>query len=200
MKRVWVAALTSLFALAVTASVHGDCTCAVAKVKNGWCRDCKVGYFDGVKLKHEKLLSALKGRAVDIRALKCESCRKALASDGFCKECNAGFVNKARYTSWVAYRLARGETRDTSKITCSSCQSNAKDSGWCDSCKLGMVGPRAFEDKVGFKWAERARAVLVSAASADCEQCAVAMVSNGRCDACNTQFKGGKKRLEVKKP
>ncbi len=173
---------------------YGECNCDVAKVKSGWCKDCKVGYFAGVKIKSEKLFEALDGKEVDEDAIKCGSCKKAYSSDGVCTHCRVGFANKKVYHSWVAQRLVIGEAKDLSKITCPGCRESAEKFGWCKTCKLGMVGNRAFGDEKEFERAVRARAVLLSAVGNKCPTCAVAMVTDGKCAACKVEYKDGKKQ------
>lgn len=195
MKQLGIGFVAVVFLAIAAAPAYADCTCDAAKVKNGWCADCKVGYFDSVKIKAKKLFGALEGKEVDVAALKCESCKNAVKKDGFCKQCKQGFVSKKQYTSKLAYTLAKGEAQDASKIKCESCKKNAEKYGWCEACKVGMVGNVAFKDKDDFKKASESHDVLLAAVKAadKCETCAIAMVTDGKCDACKISYKGGKK-------
>ncbi len=191
--------LATLIIVAIAAPAYGQCTCSVAKVDNGWCSDCKVGYFDAVKVKSKTLFKALDGEAVDVSAVSCSSCKKAIASDGFCAACNLGFVGKQKYSSKVAYELAKGDSKDPAKIACTTRRKNSDKSGWCDSCKVGMVGNVAYKDKADYKKAVNAREIVLAAAKSKCETCAVAMVTDGTCAACKVAYKDGKK-TKLKQP
>lgn len=184
-------------ALSGVAHAQQQCTCSVAKVKNGWCGDCKVGYYDAVKMKSRKLFDALAGHDADTHEITCKSCKKALASNGYCKACNIGFVDKKHYHARVGYLLASGEAKDPAKITCAACKKASGDSGWCGACKIGMVGNMAYKDKEDFQRAADARRIVLAAAKSKCETCALAMVTDGECAACKVAYKDGKK---VKKP
>ena len=193
MKLLRNASIAILVLGATAVQAYGDCNCSAAKVKNGWCKDCKVGYFTGVKIKSADLFHALKGHTVEQDAIKCESCKKAYSSDSVCTHCKVGFAGKRSYHSWVAHRLSMGEGKSPSKMTCSTCKEAALEPGWCDPCKHGLVGYRAFSDKKAFAQAVEARAVLVSAASNKCPTCAIAMITDGKCAACKVEYKDGKK-------
>jgi len=178
----------------LAAQASADCTCNTAKVKGGWCGDCKVGYVDGVKLKSRTLFEATEGKAVDPTALKCGECKEAVKTDGHCKECHVGYAGKRAFKSWVAHFLARGEPVDPEKVTCAACKKNTAGAGWCETCKAGAVGPAVFKDKKVYEEAAKAREVLLAAAEAKCEQCAVAMVTDGTCEACKIEYEHGKKK------
>lgn len=186
--------------LAVASHAYAQqCTCSTAKVQNGWCGDCKVGYVDAVKVKSHALFDALAGAEVKADEIKCASCKKAHASAGYCPDCRVGYVGKKKYTSRVAYVLAKGERMDPAGITCDGCKKNAADHGWCDSCKVGMVGNVAFKDKKAYDEAVEARRILTAAAESKCEKCAVAMVTDGECQECKVAYKDGKK-TKIEKP
>ena len=138
-------------------------------------------------------------QTVDLDALKCASCKTAFQSDGACAHCSVGFADKKVYHSGVAYRLVKGETKDLSDIGRPTCRKSAEKPGWCGCCKVGMVGSIAFEDEKESEQAAEAREVLLSAAANKCEACAVALVTNGKCDVCKVEYKDGKK-LAPEKP
>ena len=171
------------------------CTCESDKMKNGWCRKCKIGYVAAVAIESEVLFEALDahGHHIDVDSMKCESCRTALASDGFCERCNWGFVGKQLYYSKLTYLLAKGKPKDLSSIKCAGCRKNLLKPGWCDSCKLGMVGQVAFEDKKMFEQASREYRKLLAAVkmAQRCEICAVALFSDAKCPKCKKTYKDG---------
>ena len=194
-RAIFVTPLVLGFVAAAATPSYADCTCSVAKVKNGWCKDCKVGYFATVKLKSKELFKAVDGHDVDADAIKCGLCKKAFESDGYCPDCKLGFVGKKKYHSTFAYHLAGGKVKDASGIKCSTCKKNAESHGWCDACGIGMAGHLAYKDKKMYKLAETALDIVTSAAKAatKCVPCAVAMVTNGTCDACDVAYKDGEK-------
>ena len=55
------------------------CRCAPAKLHNGWCRPCAVGYVAGVKIKSHLLFEDLDahGHQFDPAMIECESCHQA---------------------------------------------------------------------------------------------------------------------------
>ena len=198
MRHVRIVSLSLLLCAVAGAQVYGECKCGTAKVENEWCSDCGVGYFAGVKLKSQDVLEALKGRTVEGGEIKCGACKTAYASDGVCTHCSVVFADKKVYHSSVAHRLAKGKAKDVEGIACPSCSRNAAGSGWCDTCKVGMVGNLAFKDKKEFEQAAEARKTLLAAAGSKCEKCAVARVTDGKCDACKVEYKHCKKLAKGK--
>lgn len=170
-----------------------ECKCGIAKVENGWCADCKVGYVAGVKIKSDALFESLQGHEVEEGKIKCSSCVTAHRSGGFCEACNTGFVNGKAYHSWVAYRLANGEFKRNDDIKCPSCRKAAGDSGWCSGCGVGYVAHRKFTDKSKYEQAVKAQQTLIAAAASKCEKCAIAMVADGACDHCKVKYTKGEK-------
>lgn len=71
-------------------------------------------------------------------------------------------------------------------LTCHTCRNNAKQSGWCPRCQIGMVGNVAFKDPLNYGEASRELLRLLKAMEKldDCETCAVAAFTGGRCTAC----------------
>lgn len=166
--------------------------CTESKLKDASC--CGNSYFDGVSFKSAKLHKALSGKTVKASYVKCEGCKKALKNDG---ECCASFAGGKSYKSKVAYTLAKGKAVDTSKIKCEGCQKAAKkDNGWCEGCKVGLVGNKVYKNEKDYKAATKARVILAKAVktSKKCEDCAVAMVTDGTCEGCKVSFKDGKKK------
>lgn len=189
-KYLIVPAAALILAMSSNALAQDSC-CDKSKLTDASC--CGSSYFDGMKIKSAKLHKALSGKTVKASYVKCDGCKKALKSDG---ECCQSFAGGKSYASKVAYTLAKGEAVDTSKIKCEGCQKAAKkDSGWCEGCKVGLVGNKLYKNEKDFKAATKARMVLAKAikVSASCEDCAVALVTDGTCDSCKVSFKDGKK-------
>ncbi len=170
-----------------------DC-CKELSAKNGWCGQCKHGYFNGVEIKSQKLHESLRGEAVKADAIKCPDCVKALASGGMCSHCNVGFAHQQKFASPVAYHLMSGQHVNAADIKCDGCKKASADHGWCEPCKAGLVGCEKFTDKAAYERAVKAREILVNAnsAAAKCDGCAVAMVRDGKCEGCKVAFKDGK--------
>ena len=182
-----------VLAMSSSALAQYEC-CKKSKLTDASC--CGNSYYDGVSFKSVKLHKALTGKTVKASYIKCDGCKKALKSDGTCDYCNLNFADGKSYKSKVAYTLAKGKAVDTSKIKCESCQKAAKnDQGRCESCDVGWVGNKVFKDKKDYKAAGEARVILTNAVktSKKCEDCAVAMVTDGTCAACKISFKDGKK-------
>jgi hypothetical protein len=194
-RKVAFVPLVAIVILATGTMAYADCTCRTARVANGWCQDCKVGYVDGVKISSKKLYEALEGKSFTTASeMKCKGCKEAFAKDGVCEHCHIGFANKSAYRAMPAYCLARGEAKDPAEMKCPQCKAYVADHGWCDHCNVGMVGNRAFKDKEAYAEAVKAREVLLAAvkAATKCETCAVAMVTDGTCASCKISFEDGK--------
>jgi hypothetical protein len=181
-----------------SAAVAGDCSCTADKAANGWCGECKVGHVSGVKLTSEKLYAALQGEKVDAESIKCPGCKSAFAKHEVCEGCKVHFAGDQGYKSPVAYHLARGKVIDkaAADMKCEGCKKAAEAGhGWCEDCKAGMVANRAYKNKKNYEQAVEAQTILAKAneAAGRCDTCAVAMVTDGKCEACSVNFKGGKK-------
>ncbi|MHC5008247.1 MAG: hypothetical protein ACYTGF_12900 [Planctomycetota bacterium] len=202
------AAMAVMLALALScfaaAPIEADCTCAAARLKNGWCEPCRVGYVASVEVRSRMLFETLDahGHEINPGSIECRSCQAALEIDGFCEECRWGFVDKKLYFSRLTYFLARGEVRDVSKLTCRTCTINAgktklplDPNRWCDQCKVGMVGNTAYKDRKEFDAASRELRRLLQSirAAGACEYCGVTLFMDSTCPECNITYKGGKK-------
>lgn len=192
-----VCALSVALVVTASAALAGDCACKADKAHDGWCKECKVGYVDGVKITSKKLYAALQGKAVDADHIKCPGCKAALAKNGTCGHCHIEFAANHAYASPVAYHLAMGKlmTSCSADMKCEGCKKAADgECGWCDHCKAGIVGNRIFTDKTEYEQAVAAHALLVKASETakHCEGCGVAMVTNGTCEACKVTYKDGK--------
>lgn len=190
--------------------VETSCTCEAARLDNGWCDGCGIGYVASVGIKSHMLYEALDahGHEIDPDSIECRTCQAALASDGFCESCNWGFVGKELYFSRLTYHLARGEIKDVRKLTCRVCVKNARQTKlplegqrWCDACGLGMVGNVAFRDRKDYEAASKELERLLKAVRTleRCEYCAVALFMDARCPRCGISYKDGK-RTEADAP
>ena len=172
------------------------CTCATAKLENGWCEAHGRGYVASIEIRSKLVYETLDahGHTLDLSTFQCAACQKAIASDGFCEDHRVGFVNRQVYFSRLTYELARGQTRDPATLTCPVCRKNAESRGWCEKCGLGMVGRVAMKDRQGYEHAARAAEILQAATQAAqrCEWCAVAMITDTQCPLCKIIYKDGK--------
>ncbi|MBU0638008.1 MAG: hypothetical protein KKB50_04025 [Planctomycetes bacterium] len=188
--------------LALAVPALADCkACSVAKIDGGWCDGCGAGYVAGVKIGSKKLYDALAAKEIKADAMSCKGCKGAYDKNGQCGHCQVGFVDKQAYRSRVAYHLALGQAKDPAKIKCDSCKLAAKSHGWCGGCQVGLAGNRAYKDKQEYESAVKAHEILVAAAKAaeKCEACAVAMVTDGKCQAHDLKFADGKPETEKSK-
>jgi len=185
------------------------CVCKRARVENGWCGKCGVGYIGGLKIPSKMLYEEIDphGHDIDPKRIQCLSCRAAIAKDGFCRVCNIGFVHGQAYLSKLAYRLALGRRIDPDKLTCPVCRTNAQSYGWCEKCGKGFVGAFLFTDKATFEAAVAARKIIEAAVRElkHCKFCAAAIVCNGYCPRCKKRFCDGhvvteKENEEAKSP
>lgn len=172
---------------------RADCICDHAKVYHAWCSDCKVGYFDGVKVSSKKLFEVLDGKYTSSYGMECESCKKAFDEDSYCDKCKVGYYVYKAYKSKQGYLLSRGKSTDLKAIKCETCKKNGEASGWCKECNVGMVGCCSFKDKEAYEQGVKARVIVSAAAGVECEGCAIAMVTDGTCESCKVSFKDGKK-------
>lgn len=168
------------------------CTNTAAKLTNGWCAKCDVGWVANVRIKSKMLYEALDAHGHDINpaSIECQSCQRALATDGFCERCRMGFVDQKLYFSPLTYYLARGQACDPAKITCRSCRKAARSHGWCTACDKGMVGNFAYTDKADYEHACEEYDLLIKAVakSEECELCGAALFYGARCRICKIDY------------
>jgi hypothetical protein len=204
MRGSFAAMLALVLPCLAAAPTATDCTCTAARLKNGWCEPCRVGYVASVEVRSRMLFETLDahGHDIDPASIECGSCQAALKTDGFCDRCRWGFVDKKLYFSRLTYYLARGEVKDVSKLTCRTCAKNATKvklpldpHRWCEQCKVGMVGNTAFKEKKDFDAASRELDRLLRAvrAAQRCEYCGVTLFMDSTCPKCNITYKDGKK-------
>lgn len=186
--------------LAVPVSAGGDdCQCKAIKASGqGWCDACGGGVMFGVPIKSAKLYKSLEGAKVkDQSKVTCSGCKTALKDNGSCSHCRVAFNDGKVYHAVVSHTLSKGAKADAKGIKCPACVKTLKEGkdNFCAACDGGFVGGLAFHGKKLFDQAKEAMGVLkVAAKSASgCEACAVAMVTDGKCDKCKVQFKAGKK-------
>lgn len=172
-----------------------QCNCVQARTTNGWCSACRVGYVAGLKIPSLLMYDALDahGHAIDPKRMTCTSCRKALATDGFCNDCRMGFIKRKAYLSRLTYYVAKGTVVTESDINCARCRSHLGTTGWCDDCQRGIVGNIAHTNRFDFdSLAEEYRRLAAAVARIkECESCAVAGLTNGRCMTCRKVFENG---------
>jgi len=172
-----------------------QCMCAEAKQVNGWCERHAVGYVASLPI-HSRLLHETidaHGHQLDNSTFVCPVCRKAIENDGYCGEHNLGFVKGLAFFSRLTYELARGERLEPMTLKCATCRKNAATSGWCPTDGVGMVGSVAIRDRMAWQVAARKMETLLAAdqEAKRCEQCAVAMVTDGQCPFCRIDYKDG---------
>ncbi len=197
MRNILFTSLGLLLLAGCATTINTACTCPLAKVNNGWCNECEVGYVAGVTIDSQMLFEALDahGHEIGPGGIQCSSCLQAIEIDGYCAHHRIGWVNQQAYFSTLTYRLAKGQAKDISNISCPICQANAQTQGWCDSCQVGMVGNVAFGNKEDFQQASRRYEVLLAAveAAGTCETCAGAMLFDSTCPICKISYINGKK-------
>ena len=187
-----------LLAVVMTSPVLGDCTCAAAKMKGGWCGACKVGHIASVRIESEELFEFLDahGHHINPATIRCKSCVAAIKSDGFCDRCGMGYVDELAYVSMLTYSVAKGTPVEPSKIACGKCSEHAKGFGWCETCKVGMIGNVAIRDKRAYEPASKAmeRLLIANETAKRCETCAIAIVADATCPKCKITYKNGTER------
>lgn len=162
---------------------------------SGWCERHGIGYVGSVKIRSWLLYEIMDahGHTLDFSNLQCPECRKAMTTDGYCEEHKIGFVAKKAYFSRLTFELARAEKRDLLKISCPVCWRNASDRGWCETHQVGMVGDRAILGRE--RWDHVAKAIgileIAEKMSEQCEQCAMAIVTDARCPYHRITYKDG---------
>lgn len=169
----------------------------VVTTGEGFC--CGKGRSFGVPMTSKRLYAVLVGQKLDAAAgakYPCKECPETLKSHSKChhKKLMVGRM----YQSPVSYRLAKGTPTPEFYLAafsppCKSCMSAYKVNGRCDLCCVGFVAGRMYDDAEEHKAALVAYKTLTKAAkfAAQCESCAVAIVTDGRCDGCNASFKDG---------
>jgi len=184
--------------LAMPAMAGEKCGCKkIHKAGSGWCEPCGGGEAFGVAIKSKKLYKALQGKKIKEKSkIKCGGCKKAEAKGGKCDGCHVAFNEGKVYHSPVAHILSKGVKVDAKAVKCRDCKESLESGKpkFCSACDGGFVGGLAYKTRVLYKQAKKAMKTLKRATkvSAKCEGCAVAMVSDGKCEHCNAKFTGGK--------
>lgn len=171
------------------------CTCATARLTDGWCDLHRVGYVAMVRIPSRLVYDALDahGHLLDLNTFTCPTCREAIDLDGFCEEHRTGFVDGQVYFSRLTYEMARGLRVDPARIECPVCRRNADSLGWCAKDGRGMIGNVAIRDRAAYDRAAAAVAVVRAAVDtlARCEGCALAMVTDTECWRCRITYRNG---------
>lgn len=104
-----------------------ECTCPAARIVNGWCDQCEVGYVASIEIESSYLFRCLDahGHETDPKTLECAVCRVAYAGDLYCDEDRVGFVDEMAYFSRLNYELARGKVVEK-QPDCARCRANMR--------------------------------------------------------------------------
>ena len=180
----------------VSPAMAGDCPVCkkVADEGEGFCSDCGKGLAYGVKMASKTLYDALVGVNIKQDKMTCPGCQAAAKKNGWCDHCNVGLAGGKAYKAPVAYYLAKGKPTTAEKAAhCGDCKVAFAKNSFCTGCNAGYVAGRVFKDRPNYDTALNAHKTLRKAAetATKCEQCAVAMVTDGTCEHCNVSFKNG---------
>lgn len=174
----------------------GCAACASARLENGWCEGCEVGYVAAYPIKSKMFFEVLDahGHELQLDQIRCRTCRAAIKSDGFCEHCRMGWVGKKAYFSRLTFELAQGTRTRKTEINCPMCRKNAENHGWCNHCQTGMIGNVALSRREGFEAGCTAydRMVVACRETDRCESCGIAMLMDSACFFCKTEYKDGK--------
>ncbi len=198
MKLEFIILLFSAFFLDVP-PVAIECICAKAKVHDGWCDPCKIGYVAGLRVPSKLLFTTIDhGHVVEMDMLRCDSCKKMFQVDGFCEACQIGFYKRKVYFSPFTHFLALGIRVNRDDLHCEICRRNMDEGGWCDSCNRGVFGNVSMIQRKHFNEAAAAfRRLKLGLQHLDkCELCGIAMYSNGMCPKHRLDYKDGKENRE----
>ena len=178
-----------------TKNPSAPCTCGDARGMSGWCERHGIGYVADVEIRSWLLYEMMDahGHAIDIRLLDCPECQRAYQSDGFCEEHKMGFVGKKAYFSRLTFELARADPIDPTTIACPVCRKNTHGHGWCEAHQIGMVNHLAIRDRAHYRHLLAAieNLEIANKASEQCEECALAIVADGRCPFHRITYKDG---------
>jgi hypothetical protein len=96
--------------------------------------------------------------------------------------------------SRLTYHLAKGTPRDPGDVACATCRGLVGGSGWCEASGGGWAGNAWFTDALDHADAVRELDRLHAAvgASARCENCALAILVDGKCPYCKVRYALGK--------
>ncbi len=168
------------------------CRCDLARLHNGWCQSCNVGYIATVQIDSEILYSTLDphGHDLDLDLIVCETCRHAIDKDGYCDPCGMGFVRGKAFFSRLTHGLASGSAVDPVSPACKACRIGSDEPRWCDRCARGAIGNTAFNNKETFKRTAQEYTTLLAAIekTEDCELCACAMTVYRTCPTCFVSY------------
>ncbi len=198
-KFIIVLGVTAFAVLGVRAIAGDECAGATGSAAaDGSFADGK-GQIFGVELASQKLYDALAGLSVESDKVRCPGCAKAQKEQGHCEHCKVYSANGKFYKSPFSYALAKGTPINAEKMAssshkCAECEKAFKENGRCEHCGVGFVAGRMFKGDEPYKVALAAYDLLKRAvkAATSCEECAVAMVTDGKCSDCKVKFDNGK--------
>lgn len=174
------------------------CRCAEARVQDGWCGKCKVGYFANVPIHSSMFFEMLDlhGHEIDPQKTRCPTCRAALKTGGFCEDCRMGYIDGRGYFSHLCYAFAKGTKLDASTR---DLEGRTVRRGWCKYHQRGRVANRIFTRYDEYLDAQKWFAILNDAVAKidECETCAEAMIANGQCFRCGLWYMDGQIRLRL---
>jgi len=175
-----------------------ECICSKAKVHDGWCDPCKIGYVAGLKISSKLLFTTIDHGHEIPSDTRCETCKKAIPVDEFCNACQVGYYQRKIYYSSFTHCLVKGVRVNREQVSCAACLRNMEEGGWCDVCKRGIFGNVSVMQQAHFDQAVASfRRLKLGLAHLDqCELCGIAMYSNGMCPKCEIIYKNGKPTTE----
>lgn len=198
MKKAMMLGLSLAVAWTFVPAANAGCE-GCEKIKadgQGFCEHCSQGMIYGVTVKSEKVYKTLAGAPIDkaaMASMKCDGCKAAMLKNGVCEHCHVGVADGHLYHSMYAHTLATGKLMPAEKISCPSCKEHHADGGYCSGCGVGFVGGRAYKGEEAYEAAQEAHEIVAKAAAAKCEQCSVAMLTDGECEKCHATYEDGEK-------
>ncbi len=173
-----------------------ECNCkAIAEAKHGFCDTCNEGRIYGERLTSRQLYEALHGHNTETAKIHCDSCIRANEKNARCTSCKVSFAHKRMYRSPMAHAIALGKPYTAAKAShCDTCKKAFAHNEFCDECKVGFNAKRLYHSHAEHKQAKHAHEIIREAIkiARECENCAVAMVNNAKCEKCNARFQDGR--------
>ncbi len=173
---------------------------AVEEKGEGFC--CGSGKIFDLKLTSKVVFDILAGDAAKVSKAKyspCPACKEAATQGGSCEHCKLFVTDGKAYQSKAAFVLASGkpiakETADTMSDHCPECAKAFAKNGFCTGCDAGFVAHRMFKTQKTYDEAKQAMETVQTALkdAGHCEACAVARLTDGKCEHCSVSFKNGK--------
>lgn len=165
------------------------CRCTRARVVNGWCAHCRVGYMAAIPVPSAALFELIDTHGHDFAAerIDCRTCRDAMTRDGHCPRCGIGFVGDRMFLSSLTWALVQGSLEPAAPGGCGGAAGHVRD-GWCEACGVGRAGAVVLRDRVAHDVAaaELPRLRRALAHAVPCDNCAAAAFSGIVCRVCGT--------------